>query len=192
MTIIKQQDQSDNQLATLAANGDQHAFEEIYRRHRTRVYSIAYRMTRSRPDAEDLSQECFVTLLRKIGTFRGESSFVTWLCRLTTNHVLMHFRKHSRKLETTTSDGELPEFKRDFSAFRKSTPIFDRIDLESAVNALPSGYRQTLVLHDVKGYEHQEIARMTGRATGTSKSQLNRARAKVRELLAPRPYLLAT
>lgn len=192
MIDVNKENAVDHELASQAASGDGRAFEEIYERHRARVYSIALRMTRNAADAEDIAQESFITLLRKIGQFRGESAFVSWLCRLTINQVLMHFRKAKSRPEETTADGEMPEYKSSGVKTAKATPVLDRIALKRAVNALPRGYRRAFVLFDVAGFDHQEIARMTGCAVGTSKSQLNNARASLRKLLSPQPFLFQT
>jgi RNA polymerase sigma-70 factor (ECF subfamily) len=159
------------------------AFEELYRRHHRRVYSLCLRMTQNVSEAEDLAQEAFVQLFRKIGSFRGESAFTTWLHRLTVNQVLMHFRKRSVKLEQTTEEGETPVQIVKGTENPNSMPVVDRIALDKAIAQLPPGYRTVFVLHDVEGHEHEEIARMLGCSVGTSKSQLHKARMKLRGLL---------
>ena len=170
----------------LAAAGDVEAFEKIYSRYHTRVYSICLRMTRSRSDAEDLAQEVFVQLFRKIGTFRGEASFATWLHRLTVNQVLMHFRKPVVRMEETTEDGAIPESPC-VAQNRVQMSVVNSISLEAAVRQLSPGYRAVFMLHDVEGYEHEQIGRMLGCAIGTSKSQLHKARMKLRLLLKKGP-----
>ena len=166
------------------------AFEELYSRHNRRVYSLCLRMTQNVPEAEDLAQEVFIQLFRKIGSFRGESAFTTWLHRLTVNQVLMHFRKRSVKLEQTTEEGETPVQVVVGTANPNSMPVVDRIALDKAIGQLPPGYRTVFVLHDVEGHEHEEIARMLGCSVGTSKSQLHKARMKLRGLLKKRSNLL--
>ncbi|HEY0097532.1 MAG TPA: RNA polymerase sigma factor, partial [Pyrinomonadaceae bacterium] len=134
-------------------------------------------------EAEDLAQEAFIQLFRKIGSFRGESAFTTWLHRLTVNQVLMHFRKRGVRLEQTTDDGETPVQIVAGTQNPNSMPVVDRIALDRAIGQLPPGYRTVFVLHDVEGHEHEEIARMLGCSVGTSKSQLHKARMKLRTLL---------
>jgi RNA polymerase sigma-70 factor, ECF subfamily len=174
---------SDRALAQAAGEGDMKAFEEIYQRHNRRVYSLCLRMTKNVAEAEDLAQEAFIQLFRKIGSFRGESAFTTWLHRLTVNQVLMHFRKRSVKLERTTEEGETPVETVRGTENPSKMPVLDRIGLDRAIQKLPPGYREVFILHDVEGHEHEEIARMLGVAVGTSKSQLHKARMKLRGLL---------
>lgn len=174
---------SDHALAIAAGQGDMGAFEQLYERHNRRVYSLCFRMTQNAAEAEDLAQEAFIQLFRKIGSFRGESAFTTWLHRLTVNQVLMHFRKKSVKLERTTEEGETPEQVVQGTQNPNTMPVIDRIALDRALAQLPPGYREVFVLHDVEGHEHGEIARMLGVAEGTSKSQLHKARMKLRRLL---------
>ena len=174
---------SDYQLAQRAAEGDMQAFEEIYQRHNRRVYSLCLRMTQNVSEAEDLAQEVFIQLFRKIGSFRGESAFTTWLHRLTVNQVLMHFRKRGVRMEQTTEDGETPVQIVKGTENPNAMPVVDRIALDKAIAQLPPGYRTVFVLHDVEGHEHEEIARMLGCSVGTSKSQLHKARMKLRTLL---------
>lgn len=177
---------SDHALAQAAGQGDMTAFEELYQRHNRRVYSICLRMIRNESQAEDLAQEAFIQLFRKIGSFRGDSAFTTWLHRLTVNQVLMHFRKSSVKLEHTTEEGETPVQTVQGTENPNRMPVLDRISLDKAIAQLPPGYHRVFVLHDVEGYEHEEIAKMLGVAVGTSKSQLHKARMKLRGLLKNR------
>ena len=171
-----------DQDVQLAAAGDIEAFEQIYLRHHQRVYGLCRRMTRNATDAEDLTQDVFVQLLRKIGTFRGEASFATWLHRLTVNEVLMHFRKPAVRTEQTTDDGEMPVQLAETGNPAKVS-VIDRISLNEAMAQLSPGYRAVFILHDVEGYEHQQIGQLLGCAIGTSKSQLHKARIKLRRLL---------
>ena len=159
------------------------AFEELYTRHNRRVYSLCLRMTGNVPEAEDLMQEVFIQLFRKIGSFRGESAFTTWLHRMTVNQVLMHFRKKGVRLEQTTDDGETPVQIVKGTEDPRRMPVVDKIMLDKAVAKLPPGYRTVFILHDVEGHEHEEIARLLGCSVGTSKSQLHKARMKLRGLL---------
>jgi RNA polymerase sigma-70 factor (ECF subfamily) len=174
---------SDHALAISAAGGDMNAFEQLYQRHNRRVYSLCLRMTQNATEAEDLAQEAFIQLFRKIGSFRGESAFTTWLHRLTVNQVLMHFRKRSVKLERTTEEGETPVQIVRGTENPNNMPVVDRISLDNALKQLPPGYRSVFVLHDIEGHEHEEIAKILGVAVGTSKSQLHKARMKLRGLL---------
>jgi len=177
-------DAPDLELCRLAAAGNLAAFEEVYERYHRRTYSLCLRMTSSQTEAEDLTQEVFIQLFRKIGSFRGDSAFSTWLHRLTVNQVLMHFRRRSVKNERTSEDGEMPEQTVVGSANPNRMQVVDRIALKNAIGDLPNGYRNVFILHDVKGYEHEEVARMMGISVGTSKSQLHKARLKLRGLLS--------
>jgi RNA polymerase sigma-70 factor (ECF subfamily) len=174
---------TDYELAQGASSGDISAFELLYERHNRRVYSLCLRMTQNASEAEDLAQEVFIQLFRKIGSFRGESAFTTWLHRLTVNQVLMHFRKRGVRMEQTTEDGETPVQVVRGTENPLQMPVVDRIALDKAISQLPPGYRTVFILHDVEGHEHEEIARMLGCSVGTSKSQLHKARMKLRTLL---------
>jgi RNA polymerase sigma-70 factor (ECF subfamily) len=179
----------DHALAQAASGGDIEAFEQLYERHHRRVYSLCLRMTSNTAEAEDLAQEVFIQLFRKIGSFRGESAFTTWLHRLTVNQVLMHFRKRGVKLEQTTEDGETPVQVVRGTENPAKMPVVERIALDKAISQLPPGYRTVFVLHDVEGHEHEEIARMLRCSVGTSKSQLHKARMKLRGLLRQQKLL---
>ncbi|MBC7911053.1 MAG: RNA polymerase sigma factor [Pyrinomonadaceae bacterium] len=174
---------TDYSLAQRATKGDMQAFEELYQRHHRRVYSLCLRMTQNVQEAEDLTQEAFIQLYRKIGSFRGDSAFTTWLHRLTVNQVLMHFRKRSVKMEKTTEEGETPVQVVHGTANPNAMPVVDRIALDNAIAQLPPGYKSVFILHDIEGHEHEEVARMLGCSVGTSKSQLHKARMKLRRLL---------
>jgi len=170
-----------------AKQGNAEAFQALYDRHKRRVYSLCLRMTANTAEAEDLAQEAFLQLFRKIGTFRGESAFSTWLHRLSVNVVLMHLRRKSLpsvSLEETTQGGEEDSPKKDFGAEDLALAgSIDRLQLQKAVDNLPPGYRTIFVLHDIEGYEHNEIAGIVGCSIGNSKSQLHKARMKLRDLL---------
>jgi len=183
VTIEASNTVSDLELAAGAAAGDVRAFERLYELHHRRVYSLCLRMLGSAVEAEDLTQEVFLQVYRKIGSFRGESAFTTWLHRLTVNQVLMHFRKRGVKLEQTTEEGDFTNVVVVGSERPEAMPIVDRIALDKAISELPPGYRTVFVLHDVEGHEHEEIATMLGCSVGTSKSQLHKARMKLRQLL---------
>jgi RNA polymerase sigma-70 factor, ECF subfamily len=171
-----------------AQAGDSTAFEFLYQLHSRRVYALCLRMVGNPADAEDLMQEAFLQLFRKIGTFRGEAAFSTWLHRMTVNVVLMRLRKKSLPTdsleETLEPDAESSGPKRDVGApdLRLSGAV-DRVNLERSIEKLPPGYRTVFVLHDVQGYEHNEIAGIMGCSVGNSKSQLHKARTRLRELL---------
>jgi len=172
----------------LAQQGDAAAFEALYHLHSRRVYSLCLRMIGDSNDAEDLTQEAFLQLFRKIHTFRGESAFSSWLHRLTANIVLMRFRKKrplSVSLDEMTRNSEendrpAPELG---AIDMRLAGLPDRVNLQGAVEQLPAGYRSIFLLHDVEGYEHNEIARLLGCSVGNSKSQLHKARRRLRELL---------
>ncbi len=174
---------SDYELTQASAKGDMIAFEEVYNRHHRRVYAICLRMLKNTNEAEDLTQDVFIQLHRKIGSFRGDSAFTTWLHRLTVNQVLMHFRKRTVKFEKTTDEGETPVQIVRGSERPGKMPVVDKIALENAIKQLPNGYRNVFVLHDIEGFEHEEVARILGCSVGTSKSQLHKARLKLRKLL---------
>lgn len=165
------------------SEAEQEAFHKIYQAHNRRVYHICLRMTQNVSEAEDLTQEVFIQLFRKIDSFRGEAAFTTWLHRLTVNQVLMHFRKPRNRREVITDDGKLPVQVATGTTDPTRMRVVDRILLSEVIAKLPDGYRQALVLHDIEGLEHEEIAAMRGRSVGTSKSQLHKARAMLRKLI---------
>lgn len=163
-------------------NGESRSFEELFNTYHKKVYTLCLRMTGNAAEAEDLTQEVFVRLHYKLNTFRGESAFSTWLHRLTVNLVLMHFRKTRRKKEDLTEDGELPETPSHHESVN-SFPVLDRLALDEAIVQLAPRYRAVFVLHDVQGLQHLEIAKVLGCSVGTSKSQLHKARLRLRKLL---------
>lgn len=173
----------DHELARRASAGDMQAFEQLYVKYNRRVFGLCLRMMQSHAEAEDLTQEIFITLFAKLGTFRGEAAFATWLHRLTVNHVLMHFRKGRVRRERMTEDGETPVEIVPGTHHPDRMAIIDRITLDSAIAQLPPGYRLVFILHEVEGREHHEIAELLGCSIGTSKSQLHKARMKLRRLL---------
>ena len=174
---------ADLELTKVAARGNMAAFEEIYKRHHRRVYSICLRMLQNASEAEDLTQDVFIQLYRKIGSFRGDSAFTTWLHRMTVNQVLMHFRKRTVKYEKVTDEGETPDQIVTGTVNPMKMQIVDKIAIENAIAQLPDGYKNVFVLHDVEGFEHEEVARILGCSVGTSKSQLHKARLKLQKLL---------
>lgn len=165
---------------------DMEKFEEIYHLHHRRLYSLCFRMLQNAADAEDLTQQVFIQLFRKLHTFRGESSFTTWLHRMTVNQVLMHFRRRVVKTEKTTEDGCIPIRTVSGTENPSRPALIDRIALNQAIGQLPPGYRLVFILHDVEGFEHDQIGKMLGCAVGTSKSQLHKARQRLRKLLTGR------
>ncbi len=182
----RERDPNEAELIERAKQGDAQAFQALYDKHKRRVYSLCLRMTANTAEAEDLTQEAFLQLYRKIATFRGESAFSTWLHRLSVNVVLMQLRKKSLPVvsleETTQGEEDTP--KKDFGAEDLALAgSIDRLQLQRAVDDLPPGYRTIFVLHDIEGYEHNEIATMVGCSIGNSKSQLHKARMKLRDLL---------
>ncbi len=180
--------ESQAEMIQRACEGDQAAFEYLYRTHCKRVYAVCLRMVGDTTEAEDLTQEAFLLVFRKIHTFRGESAFSTWLHRLVVNTVLMHLRKKSLpivSLETgPPSDGEATPSSVEVAASDLLLEgVIDRINLGRCVAQLPAGSRAIFVLHDIQGYQHREIAEILGRSVGVSKSQLHKARKRLRELL---------
>jgi RNA polymerase sigma-70 factor (ECF subfamily) len=177
---------TETQLIARAQQGDEEAFAALFETHKRRVYSLCLRMTGDAAEAEDLTQEAFLQLFRKISTFRGESAFTTWLHRLVVNVVLMHLRKKGLQkvsLDEVDTSQEEP-VKRDYGDDdRRLLGSISRIGLGRAIAQLPPGYRTIFVLHDVEGYEHNEIAQIMNCSIGNSKSQLHKARLKLREIL---------
>jgi RNA polymerase sigma-70 factor (ECF subfamily) len=171
-----------------AREGDPSAFEYLYRLHSRRVYAVCLRMVGNTTEAEDLTQEAFLLLFRKIHTFRGESAFSTWLHRLAVNIVLMHLRKKPPPIVSIQATPD-PEDETASLNVDIGEPdlllegVVDRINLKRCIAQLPAGYRSIFVLHDIQGYQHNEIAEILGRSIGDSKSQLHKARMRLRELL---------
>jgi len=172
----------------LAQQGNAEAFEQLYRRYSARVYALCLRIVKNDSEAEDLTQEAFLQLFRKIHTFRGEAKFSTWLHRLATNVVLVRLRKKRHlevSIDANPESGEEdpgPLMEHGGPDLRLSGAL-DRLNLNSAIEQLPAGYKEMFLLHDVEGYEHHEIARILGCSSGNSKSQLYKARLRLRELL---------
>jgi len=169
----------DAELVALCQAGDVDAFEALYRQHSPRIYSLDCRMAGSPQEGEDLLQEIFLQVHKKLGSFRGDSALGTWLYRLAMNLCLDFVRSRQNRMKLVTSaieDGaEQPAL--------RETPVA-RLDLERAVQRLPDGYRAAFVLHDVEGLDHREIAEMLGISEGTSRSQVFKARMKLRQLLS--------
>jgi RNA polymerase sigma-70 factor (ECF subfamily) len=172
----------------LAQQGDAEAFETIYHEHSGRVYALCLRMLRDPIEAQDLTQDVFLQLFRKIQTFRGASAFSTWLYRLTVNMILMRLRRKTPGF--VPLDDTMPSDDQDTTPFYQiTTPdlrlagLVDRITIQAALDRLPEGYKQIFILHDVQGYKHSEIAEILRHSIGNSKSQLHKARKRLRELL---------
>jgi RNA polymerase sigma-70 factor (ECF subfamily) len=172
----------------LAQRGDAAAFENLYQTHSRRVYALCLRMVGNPAEAEDLTQEAFLQAYRKIQTFRGDSSFSTWLHRVTVNIVLMKLRrkKHTEVSleENTESDENSPSPHSEFGeADLRLAGSIDRINLQRAIEQLPPGFKSIFILHDIQGYKHNEIGEILGCSSGNSKSQLHKARMRLRALL---------
>ena len=168
-------------LVRRAQAGEEDAFDALYRAHADRVYGICLRMSGNAQEAERLAQDAFVRLWKRIGSFRGESEFSSWLYRLTVNVVLEDSRSTRRRHARVEHVDDPAALDRGHAAEAEHTE--SRIVLEAAIARLPEGARQALVLHDIEGYKHEEIARMTGAAVGTIKAQLHRARKLLRQVL---------
>jgi len=163
-------------LVARACTGDQTAFRDLYREHAGRIYALCLRMTGDAAAAEERTQDVFVRLWDKLGSFRGESAFSSWLHRLAVN-VILNERRTTGRRETRVATMADPE------GAGQAAPVGLNIDLERAIARLPEGAREVFVLYDIEGYEHSEVARLVGIAVGTSKAQLFRARRLLREML---------
>jgi len=185
---VRMDEMSEAEAIRLAIAGDHDGFERLYELHSRRVYSLCLRLAGNPSDAEDLAQEAFLQLFRKIHTFRGESRFSTWLHRMTLNVVLMKRRRKRHpevSLDATAEhdDADSKPMIDPGAPDLKLTGALDRVNIEKALQKLPKGYREMFILHDVEGYEHNEIAGLLGCSVGNSKSQLFKARVKLRQLL---------
>jgi RNA polymerase sigma-70 factor (ECF subfamily) len=177
---------SDLELVKRAQQGNSDAFAALFYAHKPRIYSVCLRMTNNTAEAEDLTQDAFLQAFRKLSTFRGDSALSTWLYRIAVNTVLMHFRKKALRQisldEPCNQDARL--VRREYgSKDDRLTGSVDRIALTRAIKELPPGYRTIFLLHEVEGYEHQEIAQLLDCSVGNSKSQLHKAKLRIRELL---------
>jgi RNA polymerase sigma-70 factor (ECF subfamily) len=179
------------EILARAQAGDNQAFAQLYSTHKRRIYSLCLRMVGSVAEAEDLTQEAFLQFHRKIDTFRGESALSTWLHRLAINVVLMHLRKKGLQVTSLDEAMEPTPDHMPGRSFGAPDPILsgaiDRLALQRAIDNLPAGYRLIFVLHDIEGYEHNEIATLLDCSIGNSKSQLHKARLKLREALRTPP-----
>ncbi len=178
---------SDIELVKRAQRGESEAFADLFHAHKARIYSICLRMTNNTAQAEDLTQDAFLQVFRKLSTFKGNSALSTWLYRIAVNTVLMHFRKKALKQvsldEPSSHDATM--VKREYgSRDCRLAGTVDRITLARAIKDLPTGYRTIFLLHEVEGYEHQEIAKILDCSVGNSKSQLHKAKLRIREFLA--------
>lgn len=184
----KNSDTPEVEIIRLAQAGDAGAFERLYRRYGRRVYHLCLRIVKNEAEAEDLTQEAFLRVFRKIHTFQGKAAFSTWLHRVSVNTVLMSLRKKKRveiPLENDDQYEEEPGVPRQIPgrADPALSGLFDRENLKRVFRELPQGYKRMLVLHDVLGYDHNEIALLVKCSVGNSKSQLHKARIRVRTLL---------
>jgi len=175
-----------NDIVKRAQTGDAEAFEALYRLYSTRVYSLCLLMTGNQAIAEELTQETFLLVYRRLNTFRGDSLLSTWLHRVAVNAVLMYFRKRDTPRNEVSLD-EVEVVEESVKVFGADDPalahLSDRLTLERCIGALPEGYQLMLLLHDVEGYEHSEIASLLSCSVGNTKSQLHKARKLVRQML---------
>lgn len=189
-TTTNGRDDSQVNLVRRAQAGDEHAFATLFQQHKSRVYSVCLLMTKDVAEAEDLTQEAFLQVFRTVGSFRGDAAFSTWLYRVAVNTVLMKLRR--RKSPPTISldepvSSESPSLHRDFGKNDPDlTGVVDRIALGRALEELPEGCRTIFALHEVEGYQHHEIAEILDCSIGNSKSQLHKAKLKMRDLLFPK------
>ena len=180
---------SDAALVRRALDGDADAFASLFHLHKHRVYAVCLRMTKNTAEADDLTQDVFIQVFRKLSTFRGESALSTWLYRLAVNTALMHFRKqgpHQTSLDEGPDQDTLAVRREHGKSDDRLSSSLDRIALTRALEALPEGYRTIFELHEIKGYGHREIAKLLRCSVGNSKSQLHKAKQRIREFLLPR------
>ena len=194
VTNVKARDNSQLDLVRRAQAGDEEAFATLFQQHKNRVYSVCLLMTKDVAEAEDLTQEAFLQVFRTVGSFRGDAAFSTWLYRVAVNTVLMKLRR--RKSPPTVSldepvSAETPSLHRDLGKDDLDlTGVVDRIALRRALEELPEGCRTIFALHEVEGYQHHEIAQLLDCSIGNSKSQLHKAKLKMRDLLFPKRRIL--
>jgi RNA polymerase sigma-70 factor (ECF subfamily) len=178
----------DSDLIKRAQQGESDAFAALFHAHKSRIYSLCLRMTNNSTEAEDLTQDAFMQVFRKLASFRGDSALSTWIHRIAVNTVLMHFRKKSLcqvSLDAPcNSEDGANNIRREYGAQDDQLAgSVDRVALARALKELPNGYRTIFLLHEVEGYEHQEIAELLGCSVGNSKSQLHKAKLRIRQLL---------
>ena len=186
IALVPNDPDDDRALARQAAAGDERAFETLYRKHSGRVFALCLRMSGSRQTATEQLQDVFVHIWQKLGSFRGESALSSWIHRLTVNYVLSSVRGEQRRQthETTSAGSPTTSDDEPFpDAVVQPKSVEDAIDIENAIAALPPGARTVFVLHDVEGFQHDEIAKMMGTAEGTCRAQLHRARKLLMEKL---------
>jgi RNA polymerase sigma-70 factor (ECF subfamily) len=186
--------ESERSLVQRAQKGDEQAFAALFQSHKKRVYSVCLLMTKDIAEAEDLTQEAFLQVFRSVSSFRGDSAFSTWLYRVAVNTVLMKLRRRKSppivSLDEPVSP-ESPSLRRDVGRVDpRLNGTIDRITLRRAMQELPEGCREIFVLHEVQGYQHHEIAEMLDCSVGNSKSQLHKAKMKMRDLLFPKRRIL--
>ena len=185
---------AEHNLVQRAQNGDEQAFASLFELHKKRVYSVCLLMTKDVAEAEDLTQEAFLQVFRTIRTFRGDAAFSTWLYRIAVNIVLMKIRRQKSKRVLSLSEpisSESPSLSHDIpTRDPQLAGAVDRIALLRAIEALPEGCRKIFTLHEVEGYQHHEIAKLLDCSIGNSKSQLHKAKLKMRDLLFPKRRLL--
>lgn len=180
LQLVTERSSGEMELARRAAAGDEGAFEAIYLANSGRVFALCLKMSRSRERAAELTQDVFVHVWRGIGTWRGESALSSWIHRVAVNLVLGSVRRERAR---AMHEDEDPEDRQQLRAPHPGASPGDRVDLERAIASLPPGARNVFVLHDVEGFQHAEIARMTGTAEGTCRAQLHRARRLLMEAL---------
>jgi RNA polymerase sigma-70 factor (ECF subfamily) len=171
-------------LVDRCRGGDSAAFEELYRQHAGRLFNLAFRMAGPQA-AEDLLQDIFLLAYRKLATFRGDSSLATWLYRLAMNHCLDHLRGRQAQMGKVTASLDEEDAAEPADSVALQTPL-TRMELERAIELLPPGCRAAFLLHDVEGFEHKEIGQILEISEGTSKSQVHKARMKLRQTLGRR------
>jgi len=186
----------DHAMIKRAQQGDSDAFATLFHTHKMRIYSLCFRMTKNETEAEDLAQDAFLQVFRKLATFRGDSALSTWLHRIAVNTVLMHFR---RKAPGGVSLDEPYSRHQDAKPARREYGTRDgrletsvtRVALNRAIGELPETYRAIFLLHEVEGYQHREIAELLGCSVGNSKSRLHKAKLQIRDFLASTTLSLA-
>lgn len=194
LQLVPDSHDHDRELARRASAGDEAAFAELYRAHSGRVHALCLRMSGSRERAIELTQDVFVHVWERLTSFRGESALSSWIYRLTVNLILSNARRDKRRLthempaesrELTDAEGGAENLREQGErAFVRPASVLDAVDLERAIARLPQGARTVFVLHDVEGYKHDEIAKLTGTAEGTCRAQLHRARKLLMEALS--------
>ena len=180
LTLVSTALADDSSDVALAASGDRRAFERLYRKHESRIFSLCARMSGSKSRGEELTQDVFVRTWEKLPQFRGESAFSTWLHRLAVN-VVLNARKTEGREHARIDDADVADER--WTETGRAPLHVERMDLQQAIAGLPAGARKVFVLHDVEGYKHEEIAELCGITAGGSKAQLHRARMLMREAL---------